>query len=131
MASFGKINLASLPSHKVMEFGQQGSKEKIKAIVLPIDKNYMHLSEKGNVYLDLVIFERKEPLKDKDGAVEQTHFVKQSIPKKIRDAFSEEEKRAQPIIGNLNIWNGAQVETTAKPDTTLEETDASGKDLPF
>lgn len=130
MAEFGKINLAALPSHRIMEFPVAGSKtEKIECIVIPIKKNHLFRSEKGNVYMDIVMFSQKEPMKDKDGAIIQTHLVKQSLPKEVREAMTKEEQMAQPIIGSLCIIGaGMQQERVAVQDTSIPDTD---DDLPF
>lgn len=132
MADFGKINLAALPSHRIAKFPQKNSKEMIECIVIPIEKNHLYKSDKGNVYLDIVAFKLKEPLLDEDGAVQQTHLVKQSLPKEVRANQTEQEKRDQPIIGNLNIFQGnsGYQEKQAVQDDTFAEPD-SGDDLPF
>jgi hypothetical protein len=135
MADFGKINLAALPSHKIVEFAQKGSSKKLKCIVLPIDKNHLFLSDKGNVFLDMVIFKMKEPNTDEEtGAITQTHLVKQSLSKEVRNKMTEEEKMNQPIIGNLNIWEGSGkfIEKQASPDDSIVSPDEdTGEDLPF
>lgn len=128
MADYGKLNLAALPSHKVVEFKAKDGTP-LECLVLPIKKNHLFKSEKGNIYLDLVAFRNKEPKLNKDGGVEQTHLVKQSLSKEVRDAMTDEQKKQQPIIGNLNIFDGAFVEKQAKPDAEIG--DASGDDLPF
>ena len=138
MADFGKISLAALSSHKIAKFAQKGSNEKIECIVLPIKKNHLFKSEKGNVYLDIVAFKLKKPMVDEDGAIQQTHLVKQSLPKEVRAAMTDEEKMEQPIIGNLNIFDGYFQEKEAKPDDTFSTAtdmvlngDNSDDDLPF
>lgn len=130
MADFGKINLAALASHRVMEISVAGSTEKIKAIVIPIEKNNLHLSEKGNVFLDLVLYKIKEPKKDKDGAITQTHLIKQSLPKEVREKMTKDEMMAQPILGSLliNDFDGTFVEKPATQDESLAGND---DDLPF
>ena len=131
MADFGKINLAALPSHKIAKFAVKGSKETIECIVIPIEKNHLYKREKGNVYLDIVAFKLKEPMRDEDGAVQQTHLVKQSLSKEIRAAMSDDDKRNQPIIGNLNIFEGGSYqEKEAVPDESIS-VPADGSDLPF
>ncbi len=131
MADFGKINLAALSSHKIAKFAVKGSKETIECIVIPIEKNHLYKSEKGNVYLDIVAFKLKEPMRDEDGAVQQTHLVKQSLSKEIRAAMSDDDKRNQPIIGNLNIFEGGSYqEKEAVPDESIS-VPADGSDLPF
>ena len=129
MADYAKINLASL-NHKIADFGQKGSKETIKCIVIPIKKNHLFMSDKGNVYMDLVLFKRKEPQKNEEtGAVEQTHLIKQSLPKEVREKMSEKEKMEQPIIGNALIWDGKYEEQEAVEDDSIET--SGDDDLPF
>ena len=131
MAEFGKINLASF-EHKIAEFPVKGSKEKIKCIVLPIEKNNFFLSKEGNCYLDIIAFKRKEPLKnDETGALEQTHLLKQSLPKTVRESMTESQKLEQPIIGNMLITDGKGF--IDKPKEQDESFDTSGEeeDLPF
>lgn len=131
MADFGKINLATL-KHKVASFEKKGSKEKIECIVIPIKENHLFKSEKGNVFADLVIFKMKESQKDKDGATTQTHIIKQSLPKEVREKQTDAEKREQPIFGSLNMYDGdgTYVEREAKEDSSIGETDMN-EDLPF
>ena len=131
MADFGKINLAAL-RHKIGTFDKKGSKEIIECIVIPIKDNHLFKSEKGNVFIDLVVFEMKEPQKDKDGAVTQTHIVKQSLPKEVREKQTDAEKREQPILGNLNIYQGQNgfVEKEAKEDESIGSAE-DDEDLPF
>lgn len=122
-----KINLAALPSHKIIKVNVGG--EQVDAILLPIKKNNMFLSEKGNVFIDLVLFENKEPMKDKDGAIIQTHMIKQSFPKDVREKMSKEEKMNQPIIGSACILGTFErQEKPAEPDAEIKPTE---DDLPF
>lgn len=130
MADFGKINLAALPSHKIASFAVKGSKEQIECIILPLKKNHLFKSDKGNVYLDWVGFKLNTPQTDDEGAVTNTHLIKQSLPKEVRAQMSEEEKRQQPIIGNMNVfYGGTRAEKPAEEDTSIES--PSGDDLPF
>ena len=133
MANFGKLNLAALASHKIVEFpqGKEKNAPKIKCIVIPIEKNHLFLSDKGNVFLDLVAFDLKTPQTDKDGAVTQTHIVKQSLPKDVREKMTKEEQMAMPILGGLCILGfsgNGNIEKEATQDTSFT---ASDDDLPF
>lgn len=131
MADFGKINLAAL-NHKLATFSKKGSNEKIECIVIPIKDNHLYKSDKGNVFVDLVAFKLKEPQKDKDGAVTQTHIIKQSLPKDVRSAMSEDDKKNQPILGGMAIYEGTgglQEERKAQPDNSIGGDD--DEDLPF
>jgi hypothetical protein len=131
MADFGKINLATL-RHKIVTFDKKGSKEKIECIVIPIKDNHLFKSEKGNVFADLVIFKMKEPQKDKDGATTQTHLIKQSLSKEVREKQTDTEKREQPIFGSLNMYDGdgTYVEREAKEDSSIGDT-GKDEDLPY
>lgn len=123
-----KINLAALPSHKIVKVNVGG--EPVDAILIPIAKNNLFLSDKGNVFMDLVLFENKEPLKDKDGLIIQTHMIKQSLPKDVREKQTKEEKMNQPIIGSACIiGNFVRDEKPAiqDEDVSVPEED----DLPF
>lgn len=100
--------------------GKEGNP--VKCIVIPIEKNHLYEGKEGNIYLDIIAFDLKDP---KDN---QTHLVKQSLPKEVRDAMSEQERNDQPIIGSLNADIGPKEEpNNAAPGTTLAETD----DVPF
>lgn len=129
MPEFGKINLAALESHKIAMFPTSDPNVKIECIVIPIEKNHLFKSDKGNVYLDIVAFEQKVPQTDKDGAITQTHLVKQSLPKEIREKQTKEEKMAQPIIGSLCILGKNITERQAIVDKDLGE--PTEDDLPF
>jgi len=91
----GKINLLSLKASIKLMKARSGEME---CLVIPIELNNLFKGEKG-VYLDFIGFELKEK-KDKD-----THLVKQSLPKDVREKMTEEEQKTQPIIGNLAVWS--------------------------
>ena len=57
----------------------------------------------------------------------QTHAIKQSIPKKVRDKLTEEEQKAFPFLGSLNTKWGSGGES--EPSSMIEVED--GEDLPF
>lgn len=95
----------------------------IDCLVIPIDQNNLFKEEKG-IYLDLIAFEvstKKEGIKD-------THLVKQSLAKEKREAMTEYELKAMPIIGNLAVWaeGGFAQEPLINPEP-IGETD----NLPF
>ena len=93
-----KINLTAFKNAAVIKSGKNGD---VDCILIPIEQNHFFKSEKGAIYLDLVGFETpKEKRKGKD-----THLVKQSFSKEVRDAMSEEEEKALPILGNHIDWD--------------------------
>ena len=88
------IDLQKMKNAKLLNIGKDVKK---RCICIPIDDNPEIFvgSEKG-VYLGLIAIERKEP-----GQYGDTHLVKGSLPKKVWDTMSDEEKRAQPILGSI------------------------------
>lgn len=117
----GKLNLAKL-THVLMNKKGKGGKD-VKGLFIPIEQNHLFEGKDGNVYLDLIAFDLKEP---KDN---QTHLVKQSLPKDVRDKMSKEEQNDQPIIGSLNTSMGRKEEpnNAAGKGVVVDEND----DLPF
>ena len=98
-----------------------GTTEKKRCICIPVDDNpEMYVGGKG-VYLGLTAFPRREA-----GQHGETHIVKGNIPKDIREAMSEEERRAQPILGDMKPFTMERQELAA-PDVSVEVED----DLPF
>ncbi len=115
-----KINLTQL-NCVVKEF--KGKKGKVKCIVIPIKENNLFQGEKG-VYLDLSGIALKDPKFPK----QQTHLIKQNLPKEIYTELSDDEKKSLPIIGNGLMF------AHREPDQKVAESiDLSGKtdDLPF
>lgn len=118
-----KLNLSQL-THAI----RPGKAEGEQIIYLPIKQNQLFISDKGNVYLDLVGFH----FTDKSEAG-NTHVIKQSFPKEYMEKLTEEQKKALPIIGNAKYTPG-----TKPADTKPEQTQPTGgnaqhgaDDLPF
>lgn len=114
-----KVNLMNLKVVRKMITGQLGP---VDCIVIPIEANHLFVGEKG-IYLDIAGFEIKNPAGDS----KDTHLLKQSLPKEIYQAMTDEQKKAQPILGNLRLWTGA---TEAEPTSNMAAT-SEVDDLPF
>jgi len=118
----GKINLAGLQHVIQTKKGKSGD---VKCLVIPIEQNHLfHSDNSGAVYLDIIAFEMKEA---KDYG---THIVKQSLPKDVREAMSEEDKKKQPILGNLLI-DGSGGIPSAQSNNAAEGVLSENDDLPF
>ena len=117
----GKINLAMLKGSIKSLNGKSGL---IECLVIPIGVNHLFKGEKG-VYLDIIAFE----LEKKNADQKDTHLVKQSFSKDVREAMSEEESKALPIIGNLTVW-GMSERTESEPQMDMNATDEDAG-LPF
>ena len=115
----GKINLLQLHAVRKMITGAAGL---VECLVIPIEKNKLFIGEKG-VYLDLIAFEIEKP---KEGS-KDTHLVKQSFSKEVREAMSEDELKKMPILGNLQIWSGSVESEPVSSNEVQDET----SDLPF
>ena len=117
----GKLNLLQLHAVRKMITGQLGP---VECLVIPIEKNKLFIGNKG-IYLDLIAFEI-DPAK-RNAESKDTHLVKQSFSKEVREAMSEDELKSMPIIGNFQVWSG-QVETEPTSPATLQNEE---DDLPF
>ena len=111
-----KLNLQNL--HAVCRF-EKGALGMVECLIIPLEKNHLFKGEKG-IYLDLSGFE----LKDKKD--NRTHLVKQSFPKEVFKAMTDEQKRAVPILGDVSTWEHTEAEPISDA-TPLEP----GSDLPF
>lgn len=88
-----KLDLSKL-KHVVREIPKQGGGT-TKVVIIDGPSNHLFFGEKGGIYLDLIAFENKEIKYD------NTHSIKQSFPKDIRDKMTEEQKKNAPFIGNM------------------------------
>jgi len=116
-----KINLRQLKSAIRTMKGANGD---IECVVIPIAANHLVKGEKG-VYLDMTGFELKEKKADR----KDTHIVKQTLPKEVFDAMSDEEKQKTPIIGNMIVW-GYQEPAPVNVEVG-DITEGTDGDLPF
>ena len=77
------------------------------------------------VYLDLNAFALREP------KYEQTHIVKQSLPKDVRESMTKEQLDAMPILGGMKpLVNPSANAATASNVPFAQPTEADS-DLPF
>ena len=97
----GKLNLLQLHAVVKLITGQTGP---VECLVIPIIKNRLFKGDKG-IYLDIVGFEI-DPAK-RNANSKDTHILKQSFSKEIRETMTEDELRSLPILGNLQVWDGA------------------------
>lgn len=137
----GKLNLSKL-EHVVREFPMKdGSRQ--ECIVIPIKKNSLYKSEKGNVFLDIYASEIPEEkrkiitVKSKDGTkewerYESTHIANQSLPEDVREKLKAAGGYA-PTLGNLTDSN-LQLQSGGAESANVSQDFASvgpGEDLPF
>ena len=118
----GKINLMQLTAVRKMITGKDN--KPVECIVLPIEKNKLFIGKNG-VYLDLIAF-GIDPAKI-TAENPSTHLLKQSFSKEVREAMTEDELKALPILGNLQVWSGQGESEPASDMGVQEEND----NLPF
>ena len=118
-----KINLLKLKSVGVLSV--KGKNVTKKCVVIPIEDNYLFTSadESGKpkaVYMDLSAWELKNP------KFEETHMIKQSLPKEVRENMSKEQLQAMPILGGLRALPNTRGDATATcnaPSVEFDNTD--------
>lgn len=114
-----KVNLAHLKNATVIKSGKN---KDVDCLLIPINQNHLVVGTKG-VYIDLSLI----PRKTKTEGIDDTHLVKQSLPKEVYTAMTEEERKATPIIGNAREWTGNSGIDTPNEVPTIED----DGDLPF
>lgn len=119
MSNFSiKIDLQKL--HKAALLTIPGKAGKKRCICIPVDDNpEIFVGEKGT-YLNITALEMKET-----GRYGDTHFLKGNLPDETYSAMSDEERRAQPILGQMRPL--VRKEQPA-PEVTIDEPE---DDLPF
>lgn len=123
-----KINLMKLKRAGVMQI--QGRGEVLRCLVIPIEENHLFVStddmtnKAKAVYLDLSAWELRNP------KYEETHMIKQSLPKDVRERMSDEERRAMPILGGLKPVNNDALNAAASCDAPFAQV-SDLNDLPF
>ena len=118
-----KLNLTSLKHGFV-----KGKTADEAILCIPVKLNNLFLSEKKNVYLDIVGFEFEDKT---DKQYKDTHLLKQSFKKEELAAMTDEQKKSLPILGNARVASGqSHTEPTPNSITLNNIADAVG-DLPF
>lgn len=110
-----KLNLAAY-KHVVTTLKRKDGSE-VKGIFIPIAENHVYPGEKG-MWSDLTAIAVKEPRFD------DTHIVKQGLPKEIYEALTAQQKLETPIFGNMGPWK-----TNRNVAEVVEHNDDD--DLPF
>ena len=102
----------------------QGKTSVKRCLIIPVDDcDGMFLGEKG-CYLNLTAIEMQEP------KYSDTHCIKADLPKEQRDAMTEEQINAIPILGGMHAIEKKQA--TMNVTGTLDNTAfVDDDDLPF
>lgn len=123
-----KINALKFQNTGVLNIkGRTGTK---RCLVVPIDENHLFVSANADgspkaVYLDLNAFALREPKYD------QTHLIKQSLPKDVRESMTKEQLDAMPILGGMKPLDNTPVNAATTCYAPLAEPMDNDEDLPF
>lgn len=123
MPNYGiKLDLLKLKGATVRNI--QGRTATKRCLIIPVDEcDGMFLGEKG-CYLNLTAIEMQNP------KFNDTHCIKPDLPREKREAMTDEEQRAIPIVGGLHTIEITQP-TMQVNGTMGAEAFASTEDLPF
>lgn len=106
----GAINLLSL--HGIIRDFRLKDKTIVPCIVLNVDKNYLYEHTDGELSLNLMLFEIKNPR----GTV--THNIKLSVNKETYQSMTKDEQDALPFLGSATR---RIIQPQTNTDTELEE----------
>lgn len=103
----------------------QGKSATKRCLCIPIDDNpALFLGEKG-CYLDLLAYATE------NNQYGDTHLLKVSLPKTVREKMTDEERRAQPIVGNVRPFVPPTPVQMSVTGTAVAAPDDDNDGLPF
>lgn len=116
-----RVNLAQLAGAFVKDLtGRTTTK---KCIIIPVQDNpCMFVGEKG-VYLNITAFANDNP------QYGDTHMLKPNLPKDVREQMTDEQRRQQPILGNMRPLRN-EMPSQGTP-MNVEELDKPLNGVPF
>ena len=122
-----KLNLLKLKRAGIMQI--QGRGEVLRCLVIPIEENNIFVSTDDNnrpkaAYLDLTAWALQNPKYD------ETHMIKQALPKDVREKMTDEEKKAMPILGGMRPVSFEVQNAATTCDAPFAQTQ-NLDDLPF
>lgn len=124
MKNYGiKIDLLKLKGAFMRNL--QGKAETKRCLIIPVDDcDGIYLGEKG-CYLNMTAIEMQEP------KYTDTHCIKVNIPQEQREAMTEEERNAIPILGGLHAIEVKQATMQVTETIGQEAFAPTDDDLPF
>lgn len=125
-----KQNLLKFNNAFVMTIkGKTGQKQ---CVCIPIEDNNLFVSADDNlkakaVYADIYA-NQYEPGKSQYG---DTHYLRLSVPKEIRDKMTEEQRQAIPYLGNMKPSQYVAPQSSEVEAPTYSTPEEDLDDLPF
>lgn len=103
----------------------KGSTATKRCLIIPVDDcDGVFLGEKG-CYLSMTAIEMREP------KFNDTHCIKVDIPKEQREAMTDEERNAVPILGGLHAIEPQQATMQVNGTIGQDAFAADDDELPF
>lgn len=128
MTSFsGKFNLLKFKNSCIVSV--KGKSETKRGVFIPIDDNNLFISADENLkpkgaYIDFTAWENQQP-----GKYGDTHSIRQSLAKEVRERMTDDELKAVPYFGNMKPYT---LENAAKTvEAPSAQVDEGLEDLPF
>lgn len=128
MTSFsGKFNLLKFKNSCIVSV--KGKSETKRGVFIPIDDNNLFISADENLkpkgaYIDFMAWENQQP-----GKYGDTHSIRQSLAKEVRERMTDDELKAVPYFGNMKPYT---LENAAKTvEAPSAQVDEGLEDLPF
>ena len=130
MSTFsGKMNFLKFKNACIISIkGRTGSK---KGVFIPIDDNGIFIStneenKAKGAYIDFIAFQSQN---SKYG---DSHGLKLSLPKEMREKMSESELKSIPFFGNMKPFEKVnKAEVVDAPQVQVAPADDYDSDLPF
>lgn len=117
MNYYVSINIDQIPNTFIRKIKGKSGAEKLVAMI-QLEDNPAIFCGKKHYQLSAIAWEKDKPEYD------QTHSIKVSLPKEVREKMSDEERKAIPYIGGMKPKDADM--TSNAPSVTEEESD-----LPF
>lgn len=123
----GKINLLKFANACIVSV--KGQKATKKGIFIPIEDNHVFVSADENLkakgaYIDFNAWENQTP-----GKYGDTHGIRQSLAREVRERMTDDELKAVPYIGNMKPYEVPNASSTV--DAPTAQVDEQIDDLPF
>lgn len=123
----GKVNLLKFKNACLITV--KGVNATKKGVFIPIEDNNIFISADENLkakgaYVDFTAWENQIP-----GKYGDTHSIRQSLAKEVRDCMTEDELKAIPYIGNMKPYELQNAFSSVSAPIT--QVDENLDDLPF
>ena len=116
-----KVRLTQLTGAFVKDLtGRTATK---KCIIIPVDDNPCMFVGEKDVYLNIAAFATDSQ------QYGDTHMLKPNLPKDVREQMTDEQRRQQPILGNMRPLH-QEMQSQGAP-MQADQLDQPQDDLPF